>query len=80
MICCSPAGKVARSISSLNPMGCNGPCADFGEKHEPRATSPLTMDSLKALDPNRPIREVDMPRRSLSVGGAGMSIGSKRKL
>jgi len=38
------------------------------------------MDSLKALDPNRPIREVDMPRRSLSVGGAGMSIDSKRKL
>jgi hypothetical protein len=44
------------------------------------ATSTLTMGSLKALDPNRPIREVDMPRRTASVGGACMSIDSKRKL
>jgi len=35
-----------------------GLCADFGEKHAP-ASDPdaVTVDSLKALDPNRQIRE-----------------------
>ena len=35
-----------------------GPCADSGEKHAP-ASDPdtVTVDSLKVLDPNRPIRE-----------------------
>ena len=35
-----------------------GPCADSGEKHAPASDPDTVMvDSLKALDPNRPIRE-----------------------
>jgi len=36
-------------------------CADSVEKHEPASdVSIAAVDSLKALDPNRPIREADM--------------------
>ena len=39
-----------------------GPGADSEEKHEPVSDiDTIVMDSLKALDPNRPIREADMP-------------------
>ena len=38
-----------------------GRCADSGEKHAPASDSDtVTVDSLKALDPNRPIREADI--------------------
>ncbi len=38
-----------------------GPGADSEEKHEPVSdTDTVVVDSLKALDPNRPIREADM--------------------
>ena len=37
-----------------------GPCADSVEKHEPASDdATVVVDSLKALDPNRPIREAD---------------------
>jgi len=39
-----------------------GPSADSEEKHEPASdTDTVPVDSLKALDPNRPIREADIP-------------------
>ena len=39
-----------------------GPGADSEEKHEPVSDiDTVVMDSLKALDPNRPIREADIP-------------------
>jgi hypothetical protein len=35
-----------------------GPGADSAEKHEPASdVDTVVVDSLKALDPNRPIRE-----------------------
>ena len=38
-----------------------GPGADSEEKHEPASDiDTVAMDSLKALDPNRPIREADI--------------------
>ena len=38
-----------------------GPGADSEEKHEPVSDiDTVVMDSLKALDPNRPIREADI--------------------
>jgi hypothetical protein len=37
-------------------------CADSGEKHEPASDIDTALvESLKALDPNRPIREADIP-------------------
>ena len=37
------------------------PCADFEEKHEPVSDIDIAVvDSLKVLDPKRPIREADM--------------------
>jgi hypothetical protein len=61
---CRPtAGKAAVKIVPLRPRipWWKGLCADSGEKHEP-ASDPDTanVDSLKALDPNRPIREADI--------------------
>jgi hypothetical protein len=41
-----------------------GPCADSGEKHEPASdVDAAAVDSLKALDPSRPIREADIEGR-----------------
>jgi len=38
-----------------------GPCADSEEKREPVGDiDTAVVDSLKALDPNRPIREADI--------------------
>jgi hypothetical protein len=48
-----------------------GPCADSEEKHEPVSDiHTVAVDSLIALDPERPIREADiafaeLPRRQL---------------
>ena len=40
-----------------------GPRADSEEKHEPASDADAAVvDSLKALDLNRPIREADMTR------------------
>ena len=41
-----------------------GLCAESVEKHEPASDiETAVMDSLKALDPNRPIREADITGR-----------------
>ena len=40
-----------------------GPGADSEEKHEPASDiDTVVVDSLKALDPKRPIREADVDR------------------
>ena len=46
-----------------------GPCADSVEKHEPASDdATVVVDSLKALDPNRPIREADsLDARAMSA-------------
>jgi hypothetical protein len=50
------------SASFSNPM-MERPGADSEEKREPVSDiDTVSMGSLKALDPNRPIREADMPR------------------
>jgi hypothetical protein len=47
------------SASSSDPM-VEGLCADSVKKHEPASdTDTAVVDSLNALDPNRPIREAD---------------------
>ena len=62
-ICQPTTGKAAEEIvppRSRIPWW-KGLCADSGEKHAP-ASDPdaAKVDSLKALDPNRPIREADI--------------------
>ena len=43
-----------------------GPSADSEEKHEPVGDiDTVAMESLKALDPERPIREADILARAL---------------
>ena len=50
------------SASSSNPMMEGPPGADSEEKHEPVSDiDTVVVDSLKALDPEWPIREADMP-------------------
>ncbi len=45
-----------------------GLCADSGEKHEPASDiDAAVVDSPKALDPSRPIREADSKRTSREV-------------
>jgi hypothetical protein len=52
------------SASSSNPM-MEGPWCDSEEKHEPASDiDTARVDSLKALDPKRPIREADIGRSS----------------
>src|SRR5258708_20897927 len=61
---CLQDGKAAQKIVPPRPrIPCwKGPGADSEEKHEPASDiDTVTADSLKALDPNRPIREADMP-------------------
>ena len=54
-----------------------GPCADSEEKHEPASDVDIAVvDSLKALDPKRPIREADIVQdrcvyRKLKHGRSG---------
>jgi hypothetical protein len=60
---CQSAGKAAQKIVPLRP---RTPCwkglsADSEEKREPVSDINTAMvDSLKALDPKRPIREADI--------------------
>ena len=43
-----------------------GPWADSEEKHEPMSDiDTAVVDSLKVLDPNRPIREADISTKSV---------------
>ena len=45
------------------------PGADSEEKHEPVSDiETVVVDSLKALDPNRPIREVDIYTAETNTG------------
>jgi hypothetical protein len=61
--CCLQDGKAAREIVPPRPrIPCwKGPGADSEEKHEPASDiDTVPADSLKALDPKRPIREADI--------------------
>ena len=51
-----------------------GLCADSEEKHEPASDiDTVLVDRLKALDPNRPIREADMSYCTAHVRFQGYS-------
>jgi len=57
---------LANSLTKKAPY--KGPGADSGEKHEPAGDIDIaTVDSLKALDPNRPIREADIAKQAVNV-------------
>ena len=61
--CRSSDGKAATKIvpPCLRTPCWKGPGADSEEKHEPASDiDTAVVDSLKALDPDRPIREADM--------------------
>jgi len=46
-----------------------GPCAESEEKHEPASDADAAVvDSLKALDLNRPIREADIMASGFMAG------------
>ena len=63
--CRSSDGKAAQKIvpPRLRIPYWNGPGADSEEKHEPASdTDTAVVDSLKALDLERPIREADITR------------------
>jgi antitoxin (DNA-binding transcriptional repressor) of toxin-antitoxin stability system len=70
---CQSAGKAAAKIVPLRP---RTPCwkglgADSEEKREPVSDiNTALVDSLKALDPIRPIREADMAAPATSAWGA----------
>jgi hypothetical protein len=60
--CRTSDGKVVpKIVPPRSRIPCwNGPGADSEEKHEPVSDiHTATVDSLKVLDPNRPIREAD---------------------
>ncbi len=60
-----------------------GPSADSEEKHEPVSDiNTVVVDSLKALDPERPIREAtDMaPRPNVSISAEGDTTEKQRPL
>src|SRR5258706_8305864 len=69
-IYCLQDGKAARKIV---PPRLRIPCwkglgADSEEKHEPASDiDTMAVDSLKALDPKRPIREADIRRTGWDV-------------
>ena len=57
-----------------------GPGADSEEKHEPATDiDTVVVDSLKALDPQRPIREADMPSGHRHVSKVPQADLSKRR-
>jgi hypothetical protein len=67
--CRSIDGKAAHKIVPPRPrIPCwKGPGADSEEKHEPASDiDTAVVDSLKALDPEWPIREADMHSLSCS--------------
>jgi hypothetical protein len=52
-----------------------GPCADSEEKHEPASDIDIAVvDSLKALDPKRPIREADIGVAPRNVKWGGLLV------
>ena len=52
-----------------------GPGADSEEKHKPVSDiDTVAMDSLKALDPNRPIREADVIAHDSGIFAASLPI------
>ena len=56
----SAGAALANSLTKKAPYKGRG--ADSGEKREPASDiDTAVVDSVKALDPNRPIREADMP-------------------
>ena len=62
--CCVKDGKAdPKIVPPRSRIPCwKGPGADSEEKHEPASDiDTVAMDSLKALDPKRPIREADSP-------------------
>ena len=66
----STDGKAARKLvpPRLRIPYWKGLGADSEEKHEPAGDiDTAAVDSLKALDPNRPIREADIPPYSYDV-------------
>src|ERR1700756_1026198 len=68
--CRQSDGKVDRKIvpPRLRTPCWKGRCADSVEKREPASDiDTATLDSLKALDPNRPIREADIGERDCHV-------------
>ena len=87
--CRSSDGKAADKIvpPRLRIPYWKGPGADSEEKHEPASdTDTAVVDSLKALDPKRPIREVVLaqglghedrqaPRDEEGDRGAGAPVG-----
>jgi hypothetical protein len=76
----STDGKAARKIvpPRLRIPYWKGLGADSEEKHEPVSDiDTVVVDSLKALDPKRPIREADMIRANVHVSKVpGADIGS----
>ena len=68
---CQSAGKAAQKIVPLLPrtLCWKGLSADSEEKREPVSDiNTALVDSLKALDPKRPIREADIYSAMLSLG------------
>ena len=58
-----------------------GPGADSEEKHEPASDiDTVLVDSLKALDPNRPIREADIMVLQPLLNSIVQTSQSNRKL
>src|SRR5271169_6684773 len=73
---CHSDGKAAPKIvpPRLRIPYWKGPGADSEEKHEPASDfDTAVVDSLKALDPERPIREADITTRSSHVRFASNS-------
>jgi hypothetical protein len=69
--CRSTDGKADPKIVPPRPRipSWKGLGADSGEKHEPAGDIDIAVvDSLKALDPNRPIREADINAAKSPVG------------
>jgi hypothetical protein len=63
-------------VSFLKPGTATPPPADSEEKHEPASDiDTMAVDSLKALDPKRPIREADIA----SVGDEQISSAHSRR-
>ena len=60
---CRQSARPPNRTSFSYPMMEDGLCADSVEKHEPASDiDTVATDSLKVLDPYRPIREVDIDR------------------
>src|ERR1700687_1017433 len=79
--CRSTDGKADQQIVPPRPRipRWKGPGADSEEKHEPASDiDTALMDSLKVLDPERPIREAEVVMQHLHVCRAARAIGCGR--